>query len=66
VSCSAWRLGRRASRCLELCRTCAISSHLVIISRDIWMLKELLPSVMLPKAAFMPPCAATVCDRVGN
>lgn len=23
-------------------------------------------SVMLPNAALMPPCAATVCDRVGN
>ena len=21
---------------------------------------------MLPSAALMPPCAATVCDRVGN
>lgn len=23
-------------------------------------------SVVLPKAAFIPPCAATVCDLVGN
>lgn len=64
--CSGLHLGLRASRCLLRCRNGAISSHLFDVRRGFGIKKGELPSVMFPRAALMPPCAATVCDLVGN
>ena len=60
-TCSEWRPGHPASPIPSPYRRSAISSH-----RDAVYEEQRRANTMLPRAALIPPCAATVCERVGN